>query len=211
MIPRLFIGAAHPGAYLATAMAAPKSGQTPEKCTKHTILALLFPVAEPAPVPSQPPAARPPARQRRAAVPVADVLPPATPLSPIDHLAHNPAHAMVMVMAMGLGGLEQLVGDDEESTLELFDEFRLARVQTAEHLRQGVASGDLGKAAALGHRLKSSSRSVGALELGELCQLIESAGKGGDRVAMARNMVRFEAEQARVMAQLEIVLEARTK
>jgi HPt (histidine-containing phosphotransfer) domain-containing protein len=49
-------------------------------------------------------------------------------------------------------------------------------------LRAAAAAGDARQAAALAHKLKSSSRSVGARGLGDLCAELESAGKAGDKV-----------------------------
>ena len=53
-------------------------------------------------------------------------------------------------------------------------------------------------AAAMAHKLKSSARSVGALDLGELCATIERIGKAGDSASLARLLPRFEQEFARV-------------
>ncbi|MDO8707033.1 MAG: Hpt domain-containing protein, partial [Sulfuricaulis sp.] len=53
-------------------------------------------------------------------------------------------------------------------------------------------------AGAHAHKLKSSSRSVGALALGELCAAMEKAGKDGDTAALAALLPQFEQELAGV-------------
>ena len=50
------------------------------------------------------------------------------------------------------------------------------------------------QAGALAHKLKSSSRPVGALALGELCAGMEQSGKAGDMAALAMLLPRFEQE-----------------
>jgi HPt (histidine-containing phosphotransfer) domain-containing protein len=43
-----------------------------------------------------------------------------------------------------------------------------------------AAAGDANTVAGIAHTLKSAARSVGALALGELCQVLETAGRLGD-------------------------------
>lgn len=52
---------------------------------------------------------------------------------------------------------------------------------------QAAEIGDMVKSGSIAHALKSSSRTIGAMELGELCMKIENAGK-------ARNMKVCKAE-----------------
>jgi PAS domain S-box-containing protein len=71
------------------------------------------------------------------------------------------------------GVLKVFVGDDLETIDELLNDYLLSletsRVQMTRALRHGMAS----EAASIAHRLKSSSRSVGALRLGEWCAQLE--------------------------------------
>ena len=83
-----------------------------------------------------------------------------------------------------LGVLKALVGDDQETIHDLLREYlealqrTWAEIETAAHREDGSAI------AAAAHKLKSSSRSVGAARLGELCQQLENAGKAGDLAAI---------------------------
>ena len=76
--------------------------------------------------------------------------------------------------------LKSLVGDDRETVDGLLREYldtlqrTWVEIESAVHREDGMAI------AAAAHKLKSSSRSVGAVPFGELCQQLESAGKSGD-------------------------------
>ena len=84
--------------------------------------------------------------------------------------------------AVDVGVLAALVGN-KPALLERFLTDYLRHGQTYQQsLLAALASGDLREAGALAHKLKSSSRSVGALALGELCERIESAGLAGQQV-----------------------------
>jgi HPt (histidine-containing phosphotransfer) domain-containing protein len=65
-------------------------------------------------------------------------------------------------------------------------------------LLSAYAAGQTGHVAAQAHKLKSSARAVGALQLGELCAIMERAGKAQDVQALAALIPTFEQEAARV-------------
>ena len=99
--------------------------------------------------------------------------------------------------------LKALVGDDEEIIRDFLHDFRLSAEKIAAELRTACAAGQVAAAGALAHKLKSSSRSVGALALGDLCAEMEQAGKAGDSEALAALLPRFEQELASVEGFLE--------
>ena len=80
--------------------------------------------------------------------------------------------------------LESLVGTDRAVLRTFLTEYRERARQDAEALRAALAEANLPRVASIVHRLKSSSRAVGALVLGDLCADIESAAKrhGSDEV-----------------------------
>ena len=81
--------------------------------------------------------------------------------------------------------LRDLVGDDPDAVREFLVEFlRSARVQVDEILAS-LDAGDLSRVGSVAHKLKASSRSVGALALGERCAEVERASHrdDGDDVA----------------------------
>ena len=126
-------------------------------------------------------------------------LPKATPLippvPPVEEIHGEHGQSVVDVEV-----LKGLVGDDEETVREfLADYLASARRLTAE-LRETCVANDTRKVGAIAHKLKSSSRSVGALALGDLCAEMENAGKAEDKAAIAQGLVRFDAAIAAVEA-----------
>jgi HPt (histidine-containing phosphotransfer) domain-containing protein len=94
--------------------------------------------------------------------------------------------------------LKKLVGDDEAIIRDFLHDFRLSAEKIAAELRTACAAGQVTAAGALAHKLKSSSRSVGALALGELCTAMEQAGKANDAATLAVLLPKFEQELAGV-------------
>jgi len=106
-------------------------------------------------------------------------------------------------MPVDVNVLKALVGDDGATIREFLHDFRLSAAKIAAELRAACAAGETATAGAHAHKLKSSSRSVGALALGELCAAMEKAGKGGDTAALAVLLPQFEQELAGVEVFLE--------
>jgi CheY-like chemotaxis protein/HPt (histidine-containing phosphotransfer) domain-containing protein len=94
--------------------------------------------------------------------------------------------------------LEALVGSDRQVIDELLREFRTSAAQLGTALLDAGAAGRTGEATQIAHKLKSSARSVGALELGELCATIEAAGKADDEAALRKLLPAFNAALAAV-------------
>ncbi len=98
--------------------------------------------------------------------------------------------------------LAGLVGDDAAVIDEFLASFAASAVPLARQIEAAAAVGDLAQVAAIGHRLKSASRSVGALPLGEICAALEQAGKAGDGAGVAAALQRFRPGFADVLALL---------
>ena len=95
-----------------------------------------------------------------------------------------------------VGVLIKLVGADGDVVRELLTDYlRTARQQAAE-LKQALEAGNIGLVGALGHKLKSSSRSVGALALGDVCAEMENAGKAANKDGVLEAWPKFEAALA---------------
>ncbi len=94
--------------------------------------------------------------------------------------------------------LKVLVGADDATIIEFLHDFRVSAAKIAVELRTAGAAGQAAAVGAAAHKLKSSSRSVGALALGELCDEMEQAGKAGRTEALTALLSRFEAEMAAV-------------
>jgi PAS domain S-box-containing protein len=76
--------------------------------------------------------------------------------------------------------LPQMVGDKPDLLRRLLEKFLLGAKGQVERIAAMPANEDIISAANIAHALKSSSRTVGALQLAELCEAIELAGRSCD-------------------------------
>lgn len=100
--------------------------------------------------------------------------------------------------AINVSVLTDLVGDDDKVVHELLADYLLSARSVASELRTASASADTRQIKANAHKLKSSSRAIGALALGDLCAELENAGSTADRAAIGRHMSAFESKLAAV-------------
>jgi CheY-like chemotaxis protein/HPt (histidine-containing phosphotransfer) domain-containing protein len=89
--------------------------------------------------------------------------------------------------------LKGLVGDDPKTVREFLADYRASAQRAMAELRAARAADDVRQVAAIAHKLRSSSRSVGALALGDLCAELENACRIGTRQGMLQGMTQFEA------------------
>lgn len=94
--------------------------------------------------------------------------------------------------------LKELVGDDQAVIYEFLHDFGISLADTTAELKAACNSGQAAQAGTLAHKLKSLARSMGSLALGELCEMMEQAGKSGDTAELVVLLVKFEAEVAAV-------------
>ena len=118
------------------------------------------------------------------------------PFSP----AAAPGSAPGLALALDVSVLRALIGDDDETIAELLADYAQALRELGAGIGQAHADRDLKRIAAHAHRLKSSSRSVGALALGGLCAELETAARAGLVDAVDTWVGRFVAERLRVEA-----------
>jgi two-component system sensor histidine kinase/response regulator len=93
-----------------------------------------------------------------------------------------------------VSALEALVGTDPQLIQELLQEFAVSAARLAAELTRACKEGQSRTAAEVAHKLKSSSRSVGALQLGELAAAMEAAGNAGDPALLTELLPGFERE-----------------
>jgi len=111
--------------------------------------------------------------------------------------------------ALDLDVLRQLVGDDEEVVQALLRDYLDSAAKELEKIRAAIACVDAQAVAFAAHKLKSSSRSVGAIQFGELCARLETAGKADDHVAVKASWPAFEDHWAVVRRAASAALEGR--
>ena len=97
-----------------------------------------------------------------------------------------------------VSALEALVGTDPQLIQELLQEFVVNAARLAAVLTRACKEGQSRVAAEVGHKLKSSSRSVGALQLSELAAAMEAAGNAEDPALLTELLPGFEREMASV-------------
>jgi PAS domain S-box-containing protein len=108
-----------------------------------------------------------------------------------------------VVVPVDVHVLEKLVGNDSDVIEEMLQDYRLSAEKTALELQTAYQAGQLTTVGSLAHKLKSSSRSVGALALGEVCAAIEQAGKKNDAQVLAELLPSFDTEMIKVKTYLD--------
>ncbi|RDU96827.1 ATP-binding protein [Trinickia dinghuensis] len=98
-----------------------------------------------------------------------------------------------------LNVLKDIVGDDMETVQALLVEYAQCSAELADQLRARLAEGRAHEAGAIAHKLKSSSRSIGALPLGDLCAEIEAAASKGETGGLERLGARFDVTYRRAI------------
>jgi PAS domain S-box-containing protein len=103
--------------------------------------------------------------------------------------------------------LKSLVGDDPAVVDGFLRDFGISAQQTAAQIRSFCLAGDAISVATEAHKLKSSARSMGAMVLGELCELMESHGNGGHAQALTELLPTFDVEIRRLDEYLKSLAE----
>ena len=105
-----------------------------------------------------------------------------------------------------VGVLRELVGDDDGAVRELLAGYLESARSLAGEFDVARDAQDHRALSSLAHRLKSSSRSVGALELGDLCAQLESACRAGVREPIERLNRAVELAIVEVTAEIDRLL-----
>jgi CheY-like chemotaxis protein/HPt (histidine-containing phosphotransfer) domain-containing protein/two-component sensor histidine kinase len=95
--------------------------------------------------------------------------------------------------------LQGLVGDDQDTVQEFLADYLVAAQRLGTELGAAVAAGNTEQVQAIAHKLKSSSRTVGAEHLADVCVSLEKAGQAKDRDGIQQGMAGFEAALETVM------------
>jgi len=103
--------------------------------------------------------------------------------------------------------LPALVGSDRTVLRRIRQEYVQASQDSADALREAVAYGRWADASAVAHRLKSSSRAVGAMQLARLCAEIETAVRHSDPAAVKQLQSGFDAAAAEVQRRIRAQLQ----
>lgn len=118
----------------------------------------------------------------------------------VDTLSPEKAAPSATEVPVDVQILKDLVGDDVEMINDLLQEYRDNAAATTKALHAAFQAGQWSIVGSTAHKLKSSSRSVGAMALGELCAKLEQAGKANDAKTLESLLPDFDNEMARVEA-----------
>ncbi|MCP5124066.1 MAG: PAS domain S-box protein [Gammaproteobacteria bacterium] len=105
------------------------------------------------------------------------------------------------------GALTQMVGDKPAIHRRLLEKFQVTAQAQTERLRAALTEGDAAAVGQIAHGLKSNARAIGALQLGDLCEKLEQAGKAGDTHAAQRLTLLFEKAYETGMTTINTLLD----
>jgi two-component system, sensor histidine kinase and response regulator len=118
----------------------------------------------------------------------------------VESLSPKKAAPSATEVPVDIQVLKDLVGDDAEMIKDLLQEYRDNSAATTKALHAAFQAGQWSTVGSTAHKLKSSSRSVGAMALGELCAKLEQAGKANDAKTLESLLPDFDKEMAKVEA-----------
>jgi len=98
--------------------------------------------------------------------------------------------------------LKDLVGDEPGSLYELLKDFLGALSAGMAGIRSAAGAEGFDEVGSLAHRLKSSSRSVGALPLGDACAELENSSRLGNKAIAAAAVAAFETAAEELLPKL---------
>jgi CheY-like chemotaxis protein/HPt (histidine-containing phosphotransfer) domain-containing protein len=119
--------------------------------------------------------------------------------TPQETAVMEPARTCDFSSVVDLSVLRAIVGDDNETVQALLVEYVECSAALAVQLREHLGARRAEQAAAVAHKLKSSSRSIGALALGELCARIESDARDEADMSFTELSTRFDAAYSEVI------------
>nr|WP_281396673.1 transporter substrate-binding domain-containing protein [Roseospira visakhapatnamensis] len=106
---------------------------------------------------------------------------PASGVPPSGTVQDDPVTGLLAGGGVDPTYLRETFGDDHDMIRDILKDFVAPARGIRGEIDAAHAAGDPAAVGAAAHKLKSSSRAVGATALADLCQDLETAGKAGDR------------------------------
>jgi HPt (histidine-containing phosphotransfer) domain-containing protein len=98
------------------------------------------------------------------------------------------------------------IGDNPADIKAVLRSFRVSSERMSQELREAINTGSAPQAREIAHKLKSGARSIGAGDLGRICQRIEDHGAANDLDQLRLQLPVFAAELARVARHVDSLL-----
>ena len=117
-----------------------------------------------------------------------------------------PADTVAAATAVDVSVLQALIGDEPAMVRSLLLDYLMSAQLSATAMHAAHAANDIARIGDIAHQLKSSSRSVGALGLGEHCAELENACQAPMQQGISRRLAQVDAELRRVVACLHQLL-----
>jgi PAS domain S-box-containing protein len=118
---------------------------------------------------------------------------PSTHEPPLPAPLSEPSQGQVTVAAVDVTVLQGFVGNDPDIVREFLVDYLAAAQRLGVELGVAAVAGNCEQVQAIAHKLKSSSRTVGAGILADLCASLEKAGQARDRDGIHQGMADFTA------------------
>ena len=129
---------------------------------------------------------------------------------PLDHGLSAAADQPAVTSIRGRAGpvlditvLTTFMGDDPVVLQEVLAEFDASLRKSGADIDLALAANDIDEVGRIAHRLKSASRTVGALQMGDLCAELENDCQTGDSRGVGRTMTQFTPAFASLLETLE--------
>ncbi len=103
--------------------------------------------------------------------------------------------------------LESVVGNDAMYQMEFLNEYLASARDHTDQIKAALTERDIQLMGQLAHKLKSSSRIVGALTFGDACADLENACKTGESLAIDSTIAAFENNYNKVENEIALILE----
>ena len=129
---------------------------------------------------------------------------------PAPPIVHAPAAPPKAFAVFDQAALTATVGDDLEMQADILADYIPSAADLVQRIQAAISQGDMVEAASMAHRLKSSSRSVGALALGERSAHIELAARSGNRDGLSAEAADLDVTLAQTKAHIETHLTSPT-
>lgn len=114
--------------------------------------------------------------------------------------AEGQAEEPLMSEAVNPSFLRDTFGDDEEMLKEIFVDYAASAEGILQEIETAYADNDIASVGSCGHKLKSSSRAIGADALADICFELETAGKAEEWQAVHDGMPKLREQMQAVIA-----------